>query len=122
MKKISFTFAAATMIFSVGIGMSFLSSCEGPAGPAGQDGQNGQNGMDANATCIQCHNDKVTVLAKMKQTANSGHQTGATFERSAADCAPCHTHQGYLEVLATGLNDNCRISQIQYRPIAVPAT
>ncbi|HYW97074.1 MAG TPA: hypothetical protein VE870_15895 [Bacteroidales bacterium] len=93
MKKISFTFAAATMIFAVGIGMSLLTSCEGPAGPAGQD---------ANETCIQCHNDKVTVLAKMTQTANSGHQTGTTFERSTADCAPCHTHQGYLEVLATG--------------------
>ncbi len=96
MKKISFTFAAATMIFSVGIGMSFLTSCEGPAGPAGT------NGQDASETCIQCHNDDITVLAKMTQTANSLHQTGATFERSTADCAPCHTHQGYLEVLATG--------------------
>ncbi len=93
MKKISFTFAAAAMIFSVGIGMSFLTSCEGPAGPAGQD---------ANETCIQCHNDKTLVLAKEIQAANSGHQTGTTFERNATDCAPCHTHQGHLEVLATG--------------------
>ncbi len=93
MKRFSFTFAAAMLILSVGIGMSFLTSCEGPAGPAGQD---------ASETCIQCHNDKVTVLAKMTQTANSLHQTGATFERSTTDCAPCHTHQGYLEVLATG--------------------
>ncbi len=93
MKKFSFTFAAATMIFSVGIGLSFLTSCEGPAGPAGQD---------ANETCIQCHNDKTTVLAKMIQASNSAHQTGTTFERSTSDCAPCHTHQGYLEVLSTG--------------------
>ena len=102
MKKISFTFATAAIVFSLGIGMSFLTSCEGPAGPAGQDGQNGKDGVDANATCIQCHNDKTRVLAKMMQTSNSGHQTGTSYERSTADCAPCHTHQGYLDVLASG--------------------
>lgn len=38
----------------------------------------------------------------MVQHGNSGHQTGSSFERNGTSCAPCHTHQGYLEVISTG--------------------
>jgi hypothetical protein len=73
--------------------MTFMTSCEGPAGA---------NGQDANATCTQCHNNQSLVLAKILQAENSVHQTGATFERNTADCALCHTSQGFIEVLNTG--------------------
>ncbi|MGC9341743.1 MAG: hypothetical protein ACP5E3_03505 [Bacteroidales bacterium] len=93
MKRRGFTLIASMVIMATVFTMSFLSSCEGPAGVPGQD---------ANETCIQCHNDETTVLAAMVQHSNSGHQTGSSFERNGTSCAPCHTHQGYLEILATG--------------------
>ena len=93
MKKFSFVVSAAAIILMTGMFLSFLSSCEGPAGVAGND---------ANESCTQCHDNNTTILARMLQAKNSGHQTGTTFERNDATCAPCHTHQGFLEVLATG--------------------
>lgn len=93
MKRRGFTLIASMVIMATVFTMSFLSSCEGPAGEPGQD---------ANETCIQCHNDEVTVLARMVQHSNSGHQMGSSFERNGTSCAPCHTHQGRLEVWSTG--------------------
>ena len=93
MKRIRISIAAGFFIFTTGLILSLFSSCEGPAGLQGQD---------ANETCIQCHNNETLVLAAIVQHGNSGHQKGTTFERNTTACAPCHTHQGYLEVLETG--------------------
>ncbi len=93
MKRRGFTLTASLIIMITGLTFSFFSSCEGPVGPPGKD---------ANESCNHCHNDEVLVLAAMVQHSNSGHQMGSTFERNGTSCAPCHTHQGYLEVLATG--------------------
>jgi nitrate/TMAO reductase-like tetraheme cytochrome c subunit len=93
MKKHRFTLAAAALILSIGIGMSFLSSCEGPAGLAG---------TDANESCAQCHNNDGVLEGKILQASNSQHQMGTSFERNGTDCAGCHTSQGFMEVLATG--------------------
>jgi hypothetical protein len=86
-------------------GAMILSSCEGPQGPPGLDGTDGVDGVDgvdANETCIVCHNAEVVVLAKQQQTLNSMHLTGGNYERNSADCAKCHTHQGFHEALETG--------------------
>jgi hypothetical protein len=82
-----------------------MSGCEGPAGAAGADGINGGdgiNGVDANETCIVCHNDEVVLLAKQQQVMGSGHMSGGNYGRREADCAICHTHQGFIETLESG--------------------
>jgi hypothetical protein len=83
-------------------GAIILSSCEGPAGPPGEDGINGTNGKDANETCTVCHNSDVVLFAKEQQTMSSHHLTGGNYGRNAADCAICHTHQGFIETLESG--------------------
>ncbi len=93
MKKKSLTPTAILMMMVIATGLALFSSCEGPAGLDGQD---------ANETCAQCHNNGTLLLAKLSQTANSQHQMGTSFERNGSSCAPCHTHAGFLEVLATG--------------------
>jgi hypothetical protein len=44
----------------------------------------------------------VTLFAKQVQYAVSTHRNGGNFERSTTSCATCHTHQGFLERMATG--------------------
>jgi hypothetical protein len=95
-------------------GAIILSSCEGPAGPTGPKGDQGEQGLqgdtgpqgpageDGNGTCGECHNDDVVVFAKEQQTLSSHHLTGGNYERNTADCARCHTHQGFVEQMATG--------------------
>lgn len=81
---------------------------EGPEGPQGPQGPAGPAGQDANESCTQCHADDVLLFAVQNQFNVSLHATGETFERGSASyflapqCAPCHTHQGFLEVMSTG--------------------
>jgi hypothetical protein len=42
------------------------------------------------------------LYAKQVQYAKSTHRLGGNFERATTSCAPCHTHQGFLERIATG--------------------
>ena len=89
-----------------------LTACEGPTGPAGPAGPAGTAGatgpqgpagpvgpagQDANENCTQCHNDNILLFAVQVQYAQSTHRLGGNFERSTTSCAPCHTHQGFLE-------------------------
>lgn len=83
-------------------GAVIISSCEGPAGPPGLDGEDGEDGQDANETCIVCHNADVVLLAKQQQTMSSHHLTGGNYGRNSTSCAPCHTHQGFIETQASG--------------------
>lgn len=73
--------------------LSLVCGCKGPAGPAGVDGT---------AACAVCHSDSTAVLARIIQWENSVHATGGNFERNSTSCAPCHTSEGFVEVLATG--------------------
>lgn len=67
-----------------------LTSCEGPMGPAGKD---------ANESCTTCHNSKV-VEAKVIEYDHSLHFSGEAFEEGTrTNCAPCHSHQGFLNVI-----------------------
>ncbi len=86
------------MIVLVVIGGLF-SACEGPEGP---EGPAGKNGVAALATCDNCHDVDTELKARMLQYAASTHALGGNFERSTASCAPCHTHEGFVNVLATG--------------------
>jgi len=72
----------------------------GPAGPAGPVGPTGPAGPVATATCSECHNDTTLVTARQVQLANSLHGGGYTFERNGADCAICHTSEGFSERIA----------------------
>jgi nitrate/TMAO reductase-like tetraheme cytochrome c subunit len=76
-----------------------FSSCEGPMGPSGADGLDGADGKDANETCKLCHNSDV-VLAKAIEYEHSLHFKGEAFEEGTRNnCAPCHSHQGFLDVV-----------------------
>lgn len=69
-------------------------------GPSGADGSDGAEGKDANGTCKLCHNNSV-VLAKAFEYEYSRHFDGEAFEHGTRkDCAPCHSHQGFLDVIA----------------------
>jgi hypothetical protein len=73
-----------------------LASCEGPMGPKGDAGA---DGTDANETCKLCHNNTV-VVAKAIEYEHSLHFTGVAFEEGTRNnCAPCHSHQGFLYVV-----------------------
>lgn len=91
MKRVLMIVVAALVVVAI-------SSCtkEGPQGPPGQDGQ------DANATCGQCHSFSDSIVVKIQQYASSQHATGSTTFEGAIGCAPCHTSQGFMEVVQTG--------------------
>jgi hypothetical protein len=74
----------------------------GPAGPAGPQGPAGPAGQDANQNCTQCHVNDTRLFARELQYKNSVHYTGGDFERSTAPCAACHTHEGFIERIASG--------------------
>jgi hypothetical protein len=95
---------------SITVAGFLVASCEGPRGLPGENGTNGQNGVDANANCIQCHNNDAVVETRLAQWENSVHGTGenaAYADRSG--CVQCHTSQGFLESLATGSTDNLTV-------------
>lgn len=80
------------------IAMAAFTACEGPAGVPGEDGQ---AGVDANETCKKCHNSSSGLVAKSKQLNHSLHVTGhAWMEGTRNSCAPCHSNEGFLDVIA----------------------
>ncbi len=94
-----------------------LTACEGPEGPTGPQGPagtagstgpqgpagpTGPAGQDANENCTQCHTGDVVLFATQLQYGTSQHRTGDTFARNGAPCTRCHTHQGFVEFVASG--------------------
>lgn len=91
-----------------------MSACEGPIGPEGSQGAQGIQGpqgpagpagpagQNAAETCTQCHKSDVSIFARQVQYDKSTHRLGGNFERSTTACAPCHTHQGFMERIVTG--------------------
>jgi hypothetical protein len=98
-------FNVLSMLFSVAVVASLIvvSACtkEGPAGPAGADGEDGIDGKDGNATCGVCHDNSEAVEIKIAQWGKSTHAIGGTNFENATGCAPCHTSQGFKEVVNT---------------------
>lgn len=77
--------------------VAFLASCEGPSGPSG---------ADANESCKQCHNSTV-VETKAIEFEHSTHFMGEAFEEGTrTDCAPCHSHQGFMYAVKNNLPAN----------------
>jgi hypothetical protein len=72
----------------------------GSQGPVGPEGPPGQNGAE---NCADCHSNNQLITAKVFQWENSVHATGGHYERNDASCAICHTSQGFLEVVGTGM-------------------
>ena len=100
MKRLLMLVLSGIMVMAVS-GLIFIGCTkEGPQGPAGA---NGTNGKDANATCTLCHNFGDTVIVKIFQYDASQHATGSTvFEATRTACAPCHSHEGFLDCVASG--------------------
>lgn len=64
----------------------------------------GCQGSDVSvATCADCHNDTTLVKARQVQVANSLHGGGFTFERNGTSCAVCHTAEGGIIRMETGV-------------------
>ncbi len=78
---------------------------EGAQGPPGKDGEDGINGTDGTASCIQCHDNSQIWEAKILQWSASVHATGGNFGRNTAECAACHTSQGFLQRMANGTHE-----------------
>ena len=103
-------------ILALVVGMTVMFfGCEGPEGPAGEDGDDGATGPAGPAgiagpagpdmldDCKLCHNNTTNILAAKTQWAASVHATGGhSYYGSITSCAPCHTSQGFLEVVSTG--------------------
>lgn len=75
---------------------------EGPQGPAGPSGPAGPAGQNANVNCTECHTSNTDLYARQVQYMASTHYIGGNFERNGTNCAPCHTHEGFMERLASG--------------------
>jgi len=56
------------------------------------------------SSCGACHNISTDILAMKIQYEASVHANGGNFERNSTSCAPCHTSEGFREVLATGFD------------------
>ena len=69
-------------------------SCEGPAG---------QDGMDANSSCVACHN-QTNMTLKSVEYEQSGHAAGVNvgYAGGRNACATCHSNEGFIETLHTG--------------------
>ena len=112
MKRFTYLLSLTLTVFAIAA-VAFV-GCEGPAGTAGANGTNGtdgtngtngtngSDGVDGNGTCVQCHDESTDIYVKRLQAANSKHLTGGDFERNDADCAACHTHEGFLERMESG--------------------
>jgi len=82
-----------------------IAGCEGeqgPMGPEGPQGLPGPVGADLNANCTQCHVNDVKLISKMQQFAMSRHGPG-WYTRDTGLCVNCHSHQGYLARIETGV-------------------
>ncbi len=97
MKRSLFSVVLMTVVMLVTSALLF-SSCtkEGPEGPQGPIGG------DGSVICGNCHNIGTDLYAKIMQYEASTHYTGGNFDRNGTSCAPCHTHEGFMEVLETG--------------------
>jgi len=113
------------------VGAVILSSCEGPegpmgpagaagaegatgpAGPAGPQGDDGTQGVAGNAVCLECHTVGVKAAVNVlwaaslhgtSQTFYPGSPTTVMYAGGRNDCAKCHSAEGFIETVWTGLD------------------
>ena len=93
------------LLFFVFILLFVAQSCvkQGPMGLTGAAGTNGTNGIDANSSCLPCHNTAM-MTEKTLEYQLSKHFFGTTStSRNTKYCARCHTSDGFMEIVADGL-------------------
>ncbi|MDP4281016.1 MAG: hypothetical protein Q8867_02600 [Bacteroidota bacterium] len=67
-----------------------------------KEGPMGANGKDANSTCTECHTTSDSIAARIFQYDASRHASGSlTYTGTNNACAPCHTSQGFDEVIVS---------------------
>ncbi|MFB6317813.1 hypothetical protein [Saccharicrinis sp. FJH54] len=75
---------------------ALIISCEGPAG---------MDGVDANSTCKQCHNDANMTLKSVEyELSGHGAGTNVAYAGGRKSCARCHSNEGFIETLHTGMD------------------
>src|SRR3970040_1815506 len=85
-----------------------LIGCKGPEGPAGPAGAAGKDAgfvyfesFKDSLQCAQCHTPGVDttflVAGRVTEWSNSKHVIGGDIDRNAANCAGCHTTEGFLD-------------------------
>jgi hypothetical protein len=84
-------------------GANGANGATGATGPAGPAGPAGKNGTDAAQTCTQCHAGNTVLFAKQIQYGKSQHGMSETFFENRTTCAVCHTSEGFIERIGTGL-------------------
>lgn len=83
-----------------------FNACEGPEGPAGAQGEigpAGEDGADGSLFCMTCHAPEAMdeIEAEFAQAGHSEPYTRFT----STSCAPCHSHEGYVEYGLNGQED-----------------
>ena len=107
MKKLSHLFlilAAIAFVFASCEGPEGPAGPQGPAGPTGATGATGPQGLKGDTgdagttTCIQCHDNDMTITAKVSQWLVSGHAIGnyVGYAGGRASCSSCHSGEGFL--------------------------
>jgi hypothetical protein len=52
--------------------------------------------------CINCHSSRGLVMTRNVQRSTSLHSSSSTFQGNAAECAICHSSEGFTERIAAG--------------------
>lgn len=69
--------------------------------------ENGDDGQLTANSCFTCHGEDGYLLAAKGEWENSVHASGNNVDYTnrgdGYDCTKCHSHQGFLEFLATGI-------------------
>lgn len=68
---------------------------DGQNGEDGEDGQDGEDGAEGSLFCLTCHAPAAMDVIE-GQFAQAGHSEPYTRFTSTS-CAPCHSHEGYVE-------------------------
>jgi hypothetical protein len=105
------TRALVGIILAITAIMIVVTGCEGPPGPAGKDASFpfDLEGFAEGIDCGDCHNPDVDttyfLTARRYQWERSKHAYGGDLERNGADCAGCHTTEGFIERAKRGSAD-----------------
>jgi hypothetical protein len=83
------------ILATLAIGLALMAGCTGKNGATGPEGVNGVNGKDANANCIECHNNSQLIVSKQREWEQSKHgliDAGNSFDYAGtrSSCQPCH--------------------------------
>lgn len=97
--------------FMLALSLSLFIQCTtdpipGPQGEDGMDGIDGVDGVDGTASCTACHS--FSHREPIEYSFNfSGHATGTAYSYAGtqANCAQCHSNQGYIQYITTGMTN-----------------